>query len=38
VVLVDDVQTTGATLAACARELRKAGALQVLAVAYARTL
>ena len=35
--LVDDVITTGATLAACARALAAAGATEVRAVAYART-
>jgi predicted amidophosphoribosyltransferase len=37
-VLVDDVHTTGATLAACARKLRSNGASQVTALAYARAL
>jgi predicted amidophosphoribosyltransferase len=36
--LVDDVVTTGGTLAACAAALRDAGSLQVAAVAFARTL
>jgi ComF family protein len=35
--LVDDVATTGATLAACVAALRSAGAREVAAVAYART-
>jgi predicted amidophosphoribosyltransferase len=38
VVLVDDVHTTGATLAACAAALRAAGAQRVAAVTWARTL
>ncbi|MEA2459327.1 MAG: hypothetical protein QOC95_2299 [Thermoleophilaceae bacterium] len=36
-VLVDDVVTTGATLAACARVLLDHGSGEVMAVAYART-
>jgi ComF family protein len=36
-VLVDDVVTTGATLAACRRALVEAGAREVVGLAYART-
>jgi predicted amidophosphoribosyltransferase len=35
-ILVDDVVTSGATLAACARALRGAGSERVVAVAFAR--
>jgi ComF family protein len=38
VVLVDDVATTGATLAACAAVLRAAGSLEVGALVFARTI
>jgi len=36
VVLVDDVMTTGATLSACARALKHAGAMQVVCLTLAR--
>jgi ComF family protein len=38
VILIDDVLTTGSTAAAAADELRRAGAGQVVLVAYARAL
>lgn len=36
VLLVDDVLTTGATLSACARTLRRAGAIRVVAITFTR--
>ena len=38
VTLVDDVRTTGATLEACARALKRAGSDTVVAVTYTRTM
>jgi predicted amidophosphoribosyltransferase len=38
VLLIDDVLTTGATLSACARALRSAGAIRVVAITFTRRL
>jgi predicted amidophosphoribosyltransferase len=38
VLLIDDVLTTGATLSACARALRPAGAIRVVAISFTRRL
>lgn len=38
VLLIDDVLTTGATLSACARALREAGAVRVAAITFTRRL
>lgn len=38
VLLIDDVLTTGSTLASCARALRSAGAIRVAAITFTRRL
>lgn len=38
VLLIDDVLTTGATLASCARALRSAGAIRIAAITFTRRL
>jgi len=38
VLLIDDVLTTGATLSSCARTLRAAGAVRIVAITFARRL
>jgi predicted amidophosphoribosyltransferase len=38
VLLVDDVLTTGATLSSCARALRSAGAIRIVAITFTRRL
>lgn len=38
ILLVDDVLTTGATLASCARALRSAGAIRIVAITFTRRL
>jgi len=38
VLLIDDVLTTGATLSSCARALRSAGAIRIVAITFTRRL